>query len=158
MARGEQFRPEVEALTDRLVPASVVQRFDGVIDIDGGFFSDDVHVFYDRFGNVVVNDRGFIDVFDGATVTGIEFYGYRGNDRFVNDTAIACYANGGVGHDYLEGGDGDDVLVGGFGNDVLVGNYGADGLYGGFGRDTLWADYAADVFPGGQFGDRVFWD
>src|SRR5262249_32840195 len=115
MARGEQFRPEAEALTDRRVPAWVAQRFDGVLDIDGGFCSDDVHAFYDRFGNVVVNARGFIDVFDGATVTGIEFYGYRGNDRFVNDTAVACYANGGVGHDYLEGGGGDDVLVGGFG-------------------------------------------
>jgi len=73
------------------------------------------------------------------------------------DLRKTCYANGGFGNDYPEGGDGGDVLVGGFGNDVVAGNYGSDALYGGFGSDTLWADYDDDVYPGGRFGDRVFW-
>src|SRR5262245_54036241 len=152
------FRPEVEALSERLTPSTVFQTWDGTLVIHGTNRCDFVQVGQDAFGDVVVNDGGFEQVFDGWSVTGIEFHGYCGSDTFLNDTTLDCFAAGGAGHDYLEGGWGRDVLCGGTGHDFLIGADDADQLFGGPGHDTLWADdWDTVVAPGGQWYDEVSW-
>jgi Ca2+-binding RTX toxin-like protein len=158
MASTKTFRPEVEVLNSRVNPSAVFQTWDGTLMIHGTNGRDFVHVSQDVYGDVVVNDGGFVDVFDGRTVTDIQFFGYRGCDTFLNDTFIDCFADGGAGNDYLEGGWGNDVLLGGTGHDTVSGSHGADQLYGGTGWDTLFADdWDTVVAPGGQWGDEVYW-
>lgn len=59
----------------------------------------------------------------------IVFYGYGGNDRFVNQTGKPSEAYGGPGRDKLYGGSSGDLLVGGPGVDKLYGQGGSDELY-----------------------------
>ena len=77
----------------------------------------------------------------------IKFYGGAGDDTFVNNTNISCYADGGPGNDKLYGGSGDDTLIGGAGSDELHGGAGNDYLdAGGQRRDKMWGDAGQDTF------------
>lgn len=128
---AKQFRPQVEALDDRTVPAVVVQRPNGFIDIYGTRFNDYVSVYDDPYGATVVDTRFATYVFPTWSVTGIRFWGYAGNDIFYNRTGFACWGYGGLGDDYFYGGNGVDYFYGGVGRDRLYGYGGYDYLYGG---------------------------
>ena len=148
--RARSFRPRLEALENRLVPATTALGTDGVLSIYGTSYRDEVEVYYDEVGDVIVNDASDEEAFDAADVDLIRFFGYGGNDYFSNFTDIPSTANGGAGHDWLEGGDGNDRLIGGNGyyDDVLIGYAGDDILYGGYGNDDLYGDDGYDKLYG----------
>lgn len=150
-----RFRPKFEALASRHAPAAAFLGYDGILTIYGTAYSDDVEVYYDDFGDVIVNDDGYEDWFDGYEVVAIDFFGYGGDDYFANFTDLDTYASGGYGHDWLEGGDGDDYLVGGYGHDTLSGFGGFDTLVGGAGYDDLYGDDGADDLYGGGGADYL---
>src|SRR5262245_31504230 len=90
--------------------------------------------------DVVVVDRasGRSWSFPAGRVTGVEFVGGAGNDRFVNHVvALPTLAWGFGGNDHLEGSGGADSLHGGGGKDTLLGHGGDDYLDGGSGNDIL---------------------
>lgn len=100
--------------------------------------------------------------FAAEQVRDIVFRGYDGDDRFVNETAIASRAYGhdgrdelfgGSGLDWLDGGRGNDVLHGGSGNDTLEGGRGTDYLYGENGNDRLYGEFADS---NSRYGERDF--
>lgn len=139
----------------------------GTIEIDGTNQSDKVVVDYKNprvkdFVTVTFNgklhSRHHADAIDL-----IRFTGNGGKDRFVNNTHIASWADGGKGRDVLIGGSGDDTLIGGGGRDRLVGNQGHDLLdgsagndllKGGAGNDTLVGGNGKDVLNGGKGDDH----
>jgi hypothetical protein len=138
------FRPQVEALDDRTVPAVVLQQPNGVIAIYGTRWNDWARVYNDPFGATIVDTRAATYVFPTWSVTGIRFWGYAGNDIFYNDTGFTCWGYGGAGNDYLYGGWGTDYCYGGWGRDQLYGGFGGyDYLSGGgssFGIDVVVQD------------------
>lgn len=99
-----------------------------------------------------------------ADVQRIEFWGYGGDDSFVNATSIRSVGYGGLGADTLRGGAADDVLWGEGGPDSIFGGGGADFLYGGTevdyldggdGDDTLSGDEGNDELHGGNGADQI---
>ncbi|MBW3599309.1 MAG: hypothetical protein KY475_18820 [Planctomycetes bacterium] len=112
--------------------------------------------------------------FSASSVKLIKFYGYDGNDRFVNNLRyVPSIAEGGNHNDYLEGYDavdkfyggagndtlkgygGNDLLHGGSGNDVIYGGAGNDDLYGDGGRDKLYGEAGLDGLYGGAGADEL---
>jgi Ca2+-binding RTX toxin-like protein len=103
-----------------------------------------------------------------TNLTKINFYGYGGDDSFVNNwfnDRVTTYASGGAGNDYLEGyngrdeffgGSGNDILKGYGGNDLLHGDDGNDTLYGGTGNDDLYGDGGDDRLYGGSGNDGLY--
>ncbi len=88
-------------------------------------------------------------------VTAVEFYGYAGADRFINNTAVPSYAEGGHGEDTLSGGSGPDELRGGESNDTLMGWGGEDIIYGGSGSDTIEGGQNKDTLAGNDGNDTI---
>jgi hypothetical protein len=108
--------------------------------------------------NIRIDELGTIRFWDyqAAKVSGVEFHGGAGNDRFVNNVArIAVSAWGNGGNDYLAGHNGGDELIGGDGNDVLIGKGGNDVLLGGRGNDTLQGLAGSDQLNGQGGSDRL---
>jgi hypothetical protein len=159
--RSNRFRPEVQTLDERCTPA-VVQGWDGVITIYGTRRADFAQVGYIPSGDVFVNDNGIRTLFPGSSVTGIQFFGYGGNDWFYNFTWYDCSCFGMEGTDHLYGGWGSDRLYGGPGADYLYGYGGVDYFSGGLGADTVYYD-RYDPAPGsyymgrGSQTDMFFW-
>ena len=89
-----------------------------------------------------------------ANVTKVNFYGRDGNDSFVNETNVPCYASGHAGNDTLTGGGAADLIYGGDDNDDLTGGGGADSLDAGAGDDTLEGNGGNDALEGGDGNDR----
>jgi hypothetical protein len=79
----------------------------------------------------------------------IKIEGGKGNDRIINYTDAAMWADGGDGHDSLIGGGGADYLIGGAGINVLDGAGGDDYLEGGDGNDALYGRAGDDILVGG---------
>ncbi len=170
-------RPTLEGLEDRWTPAVLV--------INGTNANDNVAVNM-QGGWIRVDKNGLPPAFySPAVYNSILFYGYDGNDRFVNNTNIRCiaygmggsdtlvggsnsdYLDGGFGADYLYGRDGNDTLIGGLdlsfnyldggaGNDFLQGGNGVDWLFGREGNDTMVGNAGNDFFDGGSGWD-VAW-
>lgn len=155
-----------------------IEKVGSVVAIRGVNVNDTASVYYiNHFGgHVTVYPTSFIRVvlsnvygvkvreYVAATVNKINFFGYNGNDKFTNHTAIASMAEGGNGADTLTGGSGaddlrgragNDVLQGGGGNDKLYGGDGADNLQGGAGNDTLAGNNGADTLSGGDGNDLL---
>src|SRR5262245_7158248 len=162
-------RPSLEGLEDRCTPATLL--------IQGTAGNDAVHVSM-QAGWIRVDKNALPPAFySPAVYDSILFYGYAGNDRFVNDTNIRCvaygmagndtlvggskndYLDGGLGIDYLYGRAGNDTLVAGFdfsfnyldggaGNDVMHGGFGVDWLFGRHGNDTMFGNSGNDGLGG----------
>jgi hypothetical protein len=88
--------------------------------------------------------------FARTSATEVRFWGYGGDDGFVNNVNINTKAYGGTGNDYLEGSSGVDVFYGGAGHDRLLGYSGNDFLYGDGDNDTLEGGAGNDYFHGGD--------
>jgi Ca2+-binding RTX toxin-like protein len=84
-----------------------------------------------------------------SSVNQIVFFGYDGNDKFVNDTGFRSVVYGGKGNDSLTGGSNKDHLVGGDGTDILIGRGGNDTLKGEGGSDFLFGGSGSDYLDGG---------
>src|SRR5262245_22271432 len=124
--RPRGFAPQVEALGQRLVPATITN---GNLYIFGTNAADAVTVTYDT-GTIRVVENGVSQYFARSSITGgqIWFMGYGGSDVYD--------ASGTTGiRNVVYGGDGDDFIIGGEGHDGLFGENGNDSLYGGLGND-----------------------
>jgi hypothetical protein len=147
----KSFRPRLETLEGREVPASVALA-NGVLTIQANALGERVTV--ERIAlagdQVQVLHAEGIQKYDATTadgrpaITRIMFQGSAGNDVFTNNTAIECGAYGNAGDDELRGGSGNDVLRGGDGNDKLYGGAGNDALFGGRGTDELYGEAGFD--------------
>lgn len=152
------YRPQLETLEAREVPAYVNLVSGGIVQAVGDDFrNDNVHAF--KSGTQVVvrleSSAGVIERrFSASAVREIRFWGYSGDDRFVNDVNVPSYADGGAGNDYLEGANAADRFFGGAGNDTLVGYGGDDLLDGGDGYDFLDGGAGRDTLIGGAGKDR----
>jgi len=141
-------RPEMEGLEDRLTPTATLYNGDIYVYATSG--NDVVSVSYSSPG-YDVNINGVTTHFGARGVTGgdVYFYGYAGNDYFVNNTYLRTHAYGQ---------DGRDTLYGGYANDTLDGGYGEDYLYGRDGNDTIYAgyDYSYNYLNGGAGNDTLY--
>ena len=150
-----RFRPGLERLEDREVPASIsFPNASGVVTIIGSSGNDTVNVKYDSTGTKVVFSASW-----GGSVTAsksavrkVVFHGGSGNDYFNNATNVPSVAFGDSGRDILIGGNSIDYLYGGNDNDVLFGRAGNDRLYGQGGIDTLQGMIGNDYLDGGADG------
>jgi Ca2+-binding RTX toxin-like protein len=154
------FRPAVEALEVRAVPATLIEVVNMTppvlptleligteLVVTGTRGNDSVVVSELDAGTIRVEVRtgaGPAETYNlpRAAVSRVTFHGGDGDDQFRNTTRINVRAYGGAGNDVLVGGAGNDILGGGAGNDVLVGGAGADTLNGGAGADTIVTDKA----------------
>lgn len=158
-ASTKRFRPMLENLEDRAVPA--VALVNGDLVIHGTNANDVVSVNLQTINNVPfyrVTQNNVNFFFNAANVWGgdVYFYGYGGNDHFTNNTCLRTTAFGGDGDDVLIGGCGNDYLNGGNGNDYLFGRYGNDKLAGEAGQDTMYGGDGNDILNGGTGRDRLF--
>jgi Ca2+-binding RTX toxin-like protein len=156
-SNGPTFRPGVERLEGRDVPASIsFPDANGVVTFIGSAGDDFVTVKYDStLTRVVISNWDVSVVTDRSRVTMVKFYGLGGDDFFSNATAIRTTAYGGWGDDILIGGTNDDYLYGGGDDDVLIGEWtgsGSDTLYGGDGADELYGGGGSDRLDGGDDG------
>jgi Ca2+-binding RTX toxin-like protein len=139
---------ELEALEARAVPAFVSG---GNLYIYGTNANDSAGVNYYGSSYLQVIQNGSYQYFSTSSVYSgkIFFYGYDGNDYFVNNTYLQANAYGMNGN---------DTLYGGYSADVLDGGYGSDYLYGRQGNDTMFAgyDYAYNVMYGGDHNDYMY--
>lgn len=133
------FRPQCEILEGRDLLAGGISLAGGVLTIRGSAQADRATV-------TLQGDQISVQVTGGvrkqmsaavASVRQIVFLGGEGNDRFINQTAIASRALGGAGNDFLHGGSGVDLLNGGGGDDTLVGDPDGDQLLGGPGKNRI---------------------
>lgn len=153
------FRPAVEALETREVPATLIE----VLGINPGGSDDHIPTVTRKGSDLVIIGTAKDDSVTvsqvgrsllrldlqtaGGPVTtrlisigGINrlvFHGGDGSDTFVNKTWLNSVGYGGNGDDVLVGGSGMDQFDGGDGNDILSGGDGNDILSGGPGRDRL---------------------
>ena len=134
-----RFAPQVEPLSDRVMPA--VYLIGGHLIIHSTAGNDVVSV--DPQGtDFKVRENGKGTTIPAAAFTGdIVFKGFGGHDRFLNATARRSTAYGGDGNDTLTGGSGSDTFYGEAGNDSLMGAAGSDTLSGGDGNDRLYSGY-----------------
>lgn len=158
-------RLRTECLEDRQMCAVAAVTFDaatGVLTIQGTAGDDYAGVNFDP-----AMQKGWVSLGGGAgpqaakpapcflfkgNLKQINFYGNDGNDTFVNNTNVACFADGGAGNDTLHGGGAADILFGGLGNDRLYGHGGNDSLYGNAGTDFLDGGDGDDILVGGYDG------
>lgn len=169
-------RPQLEALERRDAMAGSISLSGTALFINGTNAADTVTVTKDYGSSIFsFDDRivvkmthlGHTDsaAFSANSVHRVRFYGYGGDDYFVNNAPINSSAHGGSGNDtligniktdYLEGNDGNDVLIGGDGNDTLYGGSGLDRLYGQAGNDFLDGGYDGqkDIMIGGAGADE----
>jgi Ca2+-binding RTX toxin-like protein len=147
------FRPSMERLEDREVPASISgPSATGVVTIFDSPVNDTVTVVQSAFTITINASWGQSKTFLKSAVSRLVFSGGGGNDIFNNMTSEACTAYGGSGNDLLYGGLASDLLVGSIGNDVLVGRSGNDRLYGHSGIDRLYGWDGNDYLDGGADG------
>ena len=148
--RKRERRLQLQKLDNRkLLAADVsISLEEGLLSIIGSDQSDHVSVKYTENGQQIVltvNERT-PQSYDAGLVNAIQFDGGKGDDTFVNQTAIPATADGeagndflfgGAGDDHLAGGDGEDFVFGGPGNDEMVGDPEQDHLHGGEGEDSI---------------------
>jgi Ca2+-binding RTX toxin-like protein len=141
VAPARRFRPRLQALSERVVPA-VTFTFDaGQLSIFSDDAGDAIAVSNNAAGDILLN--GVPTGHGVADTDRIAVFGNGGDDT-VNVSAfnpfprfIPVSVDGGAGNDALTGGPDGDFLGGGAGNDTLVGNGGNDTLTGGAGFDTM---------------------
>jgi Ca2+-binding RTX toxin-like protein len=163
----EPFDPTTEADADvaepplpfhLVLPSPTIELTGGQLIIRGTILPDTarVSVVGSGPGALLFASIGSVSkAFPLSAVAGIQFYGYGGNDVFVNKSNVPVVAYGGDGDDSLTGGDGSDKLYGEGGNDTLVGNAGNDVLSGQDGNDTLDGGLGFDYLYGGNGNDTL---
>jgi hypothetical protein len=148
------FRPALEALEDRQLPAVSAGLQGGILTVLGSGAGEVIRVSV-AGGRVGVS--GVSRTFAARAVTRVVVDAGGGNDRVVVskrlDSTNRVY--GELGHDTLVGGRGTDLLYGGWGNDLLDGRRGDDRLHGGGGTDELVGGAGADGGDGGSGLDDV---
>lgn len=95
--------------------------------------------------------------YNTSSVTRIDFFGLKGDDKFDNKVNIDSKAEGGAGNDTLYGGIGNDTIDGGDHDDKIDGRNRKDTLKGGDGNDLIEGgdDLAADELHGGSGKDTL---
>ncbi len=132
-----RFRPQVEALAERVMPAvtATFSAAGAVLRVVGDALDNTVVVSRDAGGTILVNG-GAIEVQGGqptvANTRSIMITGAGGNDNLSLDET-----NGALPAAAIFGGDGNDVLVGGSGDDFIDGGSGSDNVRLGAGDDTF---------------------
>jgi hypothetical protein len=172
-ATTRRARLEIEALEAREVMAGSVSVKNAALVIAGTQQADAAQVTFDG-SRIWVNLNGTASAFSPVGINRIEFYGYGGNDTFLNKTGAPSvayghggddiliggsgndYLDGGAGNDQIDGKGGNDTLLGGAGNDYLQGNDGDDTIYGGTGHDSLYGDIGNDTLYGESGNDGLF--
>jgi uncharacterized protein YkwD len=146
-AQRHSFRPTLESLEHREVPAAITTDLrGGVLTVQGTGYNDNVVV--TQIGaQISVTGRtlenGVTNTvtrnFSSVGVSTIVVVGESGDDTIVVASFMTQLARlyGGWGNDVLYGGGGADVLWGGDGGDQLHGRSGNDYLFGGAGSDYL---------------------
>ena len=124
-ATTRRARLEIEALEAREVMAGSVSVKNAALVIAGTQQADAAQVTFDG-SRIWVNLNGTASAFSPVGINRIEFYGYGGNDTFLNKTGAPSVAYGHGGDDILIGGSGNDYLDGGAGNDQIDGKGGND--------------------------------
>jgi Domain of unknown function (DUF4214)/RTX calcium-binding nonapeptide repeat (4 copies) len=123
-----RFRPTVEALAERVLPA-VTATFNGatgVLTVIGDELDNSLAVSRDAAGTLVVNgDAGIVPIQGGPATAAntrlIQIFGMGGNDNLTWSRSAnlpPALVDGGAGDDTITSGTGDDTLVGGAGDDV----------------------------------------
>jgi hypothetical protein len=145
------FRPKLEALAERVLPA-VTATFiaaDGTLRVIGDDLDNTIVVSRDAGGTILVNN-GAVAIQGGpATVANtslIFMNGLGGNDNLsLNES------NGALPMASISGGAGNDTIIGGSGDEFIDGGPGNDHLIGGAGNDTFqWnPGDGSDVIDGG---------
>lgn len=160
-----RFRPDIESLETREVPAASISS--GVLVINGTSANDSVVVNPVGSALVKVTFNGQNQYFARSAITAnkVVFNGGDGNDYFNNNLAsLRVVAYGGNGNDTMYGDNnsdvlfgeaGDDKLYGWGGNDFLYGGTGNDKLYGGAGYDYLFGQDGSDFLDAGSAGEYV---
>lgn len=128
-----RFRPEVERLEDRELPATA-NLTAGILTVLGTSSADNIGVTVSG-GYIRTAGRSFA----AGSVSKIVIAAAGGNDVVNISTSITkpTWVYGGWGNDTVYGGSGADRIWGGDGNDNLRGRGGNDVLWGGAGTDTL---------------------
>ncbi|MCR9297228.1 MAG: hypothetical protein NXI32_31405, partial [bacterium] len=168
----------LEKLESRQLMAADISLNNGVLEIEGTPYSDDVEIRFYNDRVRVRTEQGNSDRtrrYDIEDVSQILIHGYAGNDQvhiYAEDLdsgvtlhQIQLEFYGGNNNDtllnetdiptYAEGGNHDDTLIGGSGNDVLIGGTGDDTLEGAAGNDILEGGLDDDVLVGGV-GDDTY--
>jgi len=132
------FRPRLEHLEDREVPAVTAVLNGGILLLQGTNQSDFVRISVNN-NLLLVTQAGSspLRLFNRANVSQIIFIGAGGNDVFVNDSLIPAVAFGGLGNDLLVSLASPSQMLGGRGNDLIVGGQGGQMLGGGGGNDII---------------------
>jgi Ca2+-binding RTX toxin-like protein len=132
-----RFRPKVEALDERVLPAvtATFSPVGGLVRVVGDALDNTVVVSRDAAGTILVNN-GAVAIQGGqptvANTREIMMNGGAGNDNLsLSET------NGALPEAAIFGGDGNDVLIGGSGGNFIDGGTGNDTLLGGSGDDTF---------------------
>jgi hypothetical protein len=125
--QDHQFRPELETLEGRRLPAAGISLSHGVLTITGTDAADTAIVTR-AHGRITVNLSGGVndvETFKKRDVKLIVFDGGAGDDVFMNLSSVRAVANGGPGNNLLIGNE-KDTLIGGGGNDTIIGGNGND--------------------------------
>ena len=120
---------------------------DGVLRFDGTEDQDQLAIWRNGAGDLVVWLDGNTQVVDGDDVSGFRGLGNGGNDvlRLDANLALRSTMEGGLGNDQLIGGALADLLLGGLNDDRLFGNAGDDTLDGGAGTDQMFGAGGRDT-------------
>jgi Ca2+-binding RTX toxin-like protein len=176
---ARRFRPGLEQLEDRALPAVQAVFNSGVLTVLGDAASNNILVSADSAGNLQVTNNGAAEKI--RTVTGqatrdqttlVVIEGGDGNDTLATDKSLNTLVNGvlaaapnvtlrgGRGNDTLSVGSGGIVggLAGVNGQGVVVGPVVGNALMeGGDGNDTLISGFGNDVMLGGAGDDNYVW-
>lgn len=147
MAHNKNFRPSLESLEGRTMPAGITAMLlaDGVLAVTGTAGNDVIRV---RESAGVIRIDGVRGTFATSRVTGMRVNGLGGNDTIdlrLVAKAVRATINGGAGNDTIHGGAGNDIINGGAGNDTIHGGAGNDTIYGGAGNDTVYGGLGNDI-------------
>ncbi len=140
---GQSFKPQLQKLDDRAVPAAGISLTSGVLRVEGDNGIDRIFFGVDprNANNVLVTwehgGQSTVRSYAKSSVTSIQAAGMGGDDTIVNNLTIGMTADGGAGNDSIWGGDGNDKILGGDGNDRLYGRGGNDTVDGGAGADWI---------------------
>lgn len=139
------FRPRLESLEAREVPAGVTATLQGgILTVVGTAARDEVTISYGG-GRATVRSTSYdtgvartaVRSFPTPAVRIVVVAAEGGNDAVVITGTRESWVYGGTGNDVLYGGWGPDGLWGGHGNDKLYGRGANDVLCGGSGSDLL---------------------
>jgi phospholipase C len=99
-------------------------------------------------------DVNFDRYFDttNQTISRVEVYGQRGNDRITvaSDVTIPAFLFGGAGNNVIQAGGGPTLVVGGAGDDKIDGGAGPSILIGGAGADRIVAGTGSTILIAGS--------